>query len=55
MEEVPPAEGWEHEVVTDGGSEAEVSFTGEGGEQVDLRVALDDDGLPVAEVCSPEQ
>ncbi|MBX9244450.1 hypothetical protein ICW40_06475 [Actinotalea ferrariae] len=52
VEEVQPAEGWEHEVTAEQADDVEITFRGDGGE-VELSVELDDDqGLAEVELCT---
>lgn len=52
VEEVQPAEGWQHEVTTEQADDVEITFRGDGSE-VQLSVELDDDqGLAEVELCT---
>ncbi len=52
IEEVEPAEGWQHEVTTEQADEVEIAFRGDG-EETRLSVELDDDqGLAEVELCT---
>lgn len=52
VEEVEPAEGWEHEVTTESDDEVEITFSGE--TELVLRVELAEGGLIEVEVCARE-